>query len=489
MAEVSQRFIDLLNVPLEVLRGIAGEKKVVGFASMTKWALAEQLDSLPRAELEGLTGGYLYAGRTAVTFFRLEHPPKKPDEADAEAEDAEAAAAKESAEAVLEGVPLKHADVEGALRGLSDAGDPFSEASRPANVSREPQLVVARQRADGSILMTFVVEGSTTHVLSNFTIESVVVDDFFSAVVYPDDGLVEVRTNQGNALRFSRTWLKAFAEALGLVPLTVSITPGDFKALADELDAGTTAFRGKNTSGGAVDTIEIKMAPGHATLTGDETFEDKVAGTEQQLGGPCLRARRREVLSNPCITRPWLHLLRHGGPGGRHRSRARRFATCQGASPPQGLTGGRVRPEVVSAVHDLAHERASRFRASFVAARAGVPVEDARRDLLRLASVGMLLMNFELLCPFDDASIATFRERDQIPATFSSEECGEGEEFEVTPELIWVTFTPTDKLRTEAEQERASAEKQGAPPGKSRSQRAAKNLIRSPTTCSRPMLH
>ena len=147
-----------------------------------------------------------------------------------------------------------------------------------------------------------------------------------------------------------------------------------------------------------------------------------------------------------------------------------------------------MRPEVVTVVRDLAQDRRNRFRAGFVAARAGVPVEDARRDLLRLVSVGMLLMNFELLCPDDDTTVATFSARDQIPATFSTEECGEGAEFEVTPELIWVTFTPTDKLRTEVEREHASSE-DAAPPGKSLSQRAAKNLTRSPTTSCRPMLH
>jgi hypothetical protein len=85
MAPVSQRFIDLLNVPQEVLRTIAEEKQVIGFASMTVWALAEALDDLPRDELEELTDGFLYAGRTSVTFFRIDEAPKKAEEGAEEA--------------------------------------------------------------------------------------------------------------------------------------------------------------------------------------------------------------------------------------------------------------------------------------------------------------------------------------------------------------------------------------------------------------------
>lgn len=289
MPEVSQRFIDLLNVPLEVLREIAEEKQVIGYTTMTTWALAEALDSIPRAELEQLTRGFLYAGRTSVTFFRLTEPPpkadkKKPADGEEDADEAAAAPAEEPEEPVLEGVPLDEAAFEAALGKMSAAGDPFNDASRPKEVTRAPQLVFARKRDVGSVLMTFVTEGTVANVIHNFRVLPVVGDEFFSAVVYPAQGLVEVRTNQQNAARFGRSWLSEFAKELGLVGVPVTITPGDFNALAEELDAGTTRWRGKNTGGGAVDTIEVGMAVGHATLTGDKTFEDKTAGTEQQLG-------------------------------------------------------------------------------------------------------------------------------------------------------------------------------------------------------------
>jgi hypothetical protein len=276
MARVSQRFIDLLNVPLAVLRALAEEQEIVGAASMGKWPLAERLAELPRGELEERTQGFLYAGRTSVSFFRLDAPAEPP----AAADDGEL----DPDEAVLEGTAIAPHDLKGALRQLSSAGDPFNEAQRPDTVTRDPQLVVARAREDGSILATFVVEGPIGQVIHDFELRPVVGDEFFSAVFYPDAGLVEVRTGQQNAQRFGRTWLEVLAGELERQPSPVSITEGDFNALADQLDAGTAAFRGKNTAGGAVDTIEVRIVPGFRTLRGDKTFEAKTAGTEQQLG-------------------------------------------------------------------------------------------------------------------------------------------------------------------------------------------------------------
>lgn len=273
MPVVTQRFIDLLNVPKPILRAIAEEREIPQAASMTQWQLAERLADLPRDELEAMTKGFLYAGRTSVTYFRLDTP----------ADEDGAAHGADDENAALEGAAIRVERVERVLRELS-ATDPFSEAHRPENVTREPQLVVAHHRDDGSILGTFVVEGAVGQVIHEFRIEPVIGDDFFSAVFHPDSGVVEVRTGQQYADRFGRTWLKAFAQSLGLEVFPVSITQADFNALGDELDAGTAAFRGKNTAGGAVDTIEVRMAPGFSTLRGDQTFEDKTAGTEQQLG-------------------------------------------------------------------------------------------------------------------------------------------------------------------------------------------------------------
>lgn len=251
---------------------------------MTKWAVAERLDSLP--ELDELTGGFLYAGRTSLTFFRVDEPTPKVEESRGEdgVDDDTKRVTVPPEQVILEGARLDVSQVDQVLQRMSAAGDPFNEASRPKHVTREPQLVFAIKRDDGSILLTFVVEGPVTHIIHNFAVQPVVVDEFFSAVVYPERGFVEVRTNQTTAARFGRTWMDEFAKSLGLQAFPVSITEDDFEALAKELDAGTARFRGKNTSGGAVDTVEVRMVPGFRTLAGDQNFESKRAGTEQQLG-------------------------------------------------------------------------------------------------------------------------------------------------------------------------------------------------------------
>jgi hypothetical protein len=153
-----------------------------------------------------------------------------------------------------------------------------------------------------------------------------------------------------------------------------------------------------------------------------------------------------------------------------------------------------MRAEVVEVVRQLATEDRPRFRASYVAERAGVPVDVTRRDLVRLAAGGELTMSFELLCPDSGDTIAVFNERDQIPTTFASDECGDGDEFEVTTDLIWVTFTITDALRAEVARDTACA---GAvnppdPPGNrggSRRRRAARASTTSRHTSLVPRLH
>ena len=156
-----------------------------------------------------------------------------------------------------------------------------------------------------------------------------------------------------------------------------------------------------------------------------------------------------------------------------------------------------MRAEVVSVVRELAREKRPRFRASFIAERAGVTLDEARRDLVKLAKVGDLIIHFELICPFDDASIATFDAREQIPTVFASDECGDGEEFDVTPELIWVTFSPTDELIADAEREnerpRREASDEGSdppsnPPGPSRWRPGRASTSSRPTSAVLPAL-
>jgi hypothetical protein len=298
MTEVRQEFIDLLNVPLTVLRDIGKDRKIPGASAMSKWALAAQLAPLRRDTLEELTRGFLYAGRTSVSYFRLDDPAisveaQAAGTQDGEAEapgdqDGEAAAPRDQDEAeaaapeALEGRELDPEGVRQALAEMSGE-DPFSETNRPA-VDDEPKLVVARERPDGSLLLTFVVQQSVAQVIHNFAQTPVYADEFFNVVLFPDAGLVEVRTNQQAAHRFQRDWLDAFAEMFELDVYPVSITDDEFHALKAQLNAGMTRYRGKDTSGTAVDVIDVRIAPSFDDLSGEQAFEDRVAGLEQQSG-------------------------------------------------------------------------------------------------------------------------------------------------------------------------------------------------------------
>ncbi len=98
---------------------------------------------------------------------------------------------------------------------------------------------------------------------------------------------------------------------------------------------------------------------------------------------------------------------------------------------------------VVRAVRELAGEKRSRFRATSVADRAGVSVDVARRDLMDLAKIGDLTLNFEVMSPESGETLATFGQRDEIPPRLEDRE---GREHEVTRDLIWVSFSPTERV-------------------------------------------
>jgi len=150
---------------------------------------------------------------------------------------------------ILEGKPLDGRRVQAALRAISKSGDPFNEATRPKQVTREPQLVLARNRDDGSVLLTFVVEGSPGHVITNFSIVPVVADQFFNAVVYPKSGFVEVRTNQPDrgALR-SDHWDGGIRGQARPSRYTRCPSPrADFEAACDRAERGKPPRSGART--------------------------------------------------------------------------------------------------------------------------------------------------------------------------------------------------------------------------------------------------
>lgn len=103
--------------------------------------------------------------------------------------------------------------------------------------------------------------------------------------------------------------------------------------------------------------------------------------------------------------------------------------------------------EVLEFVQDLANRDRKRFRASFVAQHTSVAIDQVRRDLMDLAKIGDLVANFEVVSPESGETLRSFREREEIPTTL---EDADGELFEVNEQLIWVSFSPTAKLRDDA---------------------------------------
>jgi hypothetical protein len=137
-----------------------------------------------------------------------------------------------------------------------------------------------------------------------------------------------------------------------------------------------------------------------------------------------------------------------------------------------------MRAEVVSAVRELVREGRKGFRASYVAERAQVALADAQRDLVALAQVGDLQMNFEVMAP-DGRTVAVFHERDRIPDTMVDDEAEDEAqaEFRVTPRNIWVTFSPTKDLLDQLASESAAVavdDVGGGQPGNCSSPRRAR---------------
>jgi hypothetical protein len=109
--------------------------------------------------------------------------------------------------------------------------------------------------------------------------------------------------------------------------------------------------------------------------------------------------------------------------------------------------GASIDPAVREVVDQLAAAGRRRFRASWVADQSGVEARRAQDQLTALVSSGELTMNFEVLCPEDGRTIASFRAGEPIPVGkfLDAPDCPSGP-VEVVEEELWVTFTPTDKL-------------------------------------------
>lgn len=182
--QVSQEFINLLNLPLGRLRDIAEELDVSLPTGARKWDVVKELSKLSVSKLAPHAGDWIYAGQTSVTYVRLG-----------------------------DGTPLDEAAVVEALTEMCDGVNPLENDVRPDALARGATLIAA-SKTDDRFLLSFGVKKPIARVLSDFEVEEVEADDFFVAVLRLDKAIMEIRTNHQRAERFVTTWIAEFDEFL-----------------------------------------------------------------------------------------------------------------------------------------------------------------------------------------------------------------------------------------------------------------------------------
>jgi hypothetical protein len=259
---VSQTFIDLLRLPAPTLHKIAKNLDVPLANGATQWQAAEILDrEVSRAVLEEQAGGYLYAGSTSMSWYRLIPEQEDPQEDAARYYP-------------LYGDEIDRQVAIDALKDNSDT-DPFDEAQRPTNVTAKPELVCARSLDEDNLLLTFVVARRIGHVIHNFETHRVMQDDFFNVVFRLRHGVLEVRSSATRAKTLLKNWIRPYAHSMGLEPVEVAMTERDYRQLHDRLDAYLDDYKGKDASGTKVfDTAQFSKAEDVADLLDEQEFED-----------------------------------------------------------------------------------------------------------------------------------------------------------------------------------------------------------------------
>lgn len=111
-------------------------------------------------------------------------------------------------------------------------------------------------------------------------------------------------------------------------------------------------------------------------------------------------------------------------------------------------------PEIISIkklvdqfVRELACERRNRFTAEFISKKIDVDVDFVKERLLQLSKADKLVVNFEVMCPSSECeymTIDTYSSFDDVPIGEYIECDNCGNEFLVTKENIWMTFSPNE---------------------------------------------
>jgi hypothetical protein len=237
---VTSTLVELLNAPrqtlLKVARGVGLELP----RDARKWDAARALARVFRDEIPEEAAKYVYAGQRSISWIRLVP------------EEEEFALGDPQMTYPLRGLPLELSDIEDVLASEFQREDPFDVEDRPEKIMEgEPQLIVARRREDG-ILLLFAIAQRKGQVIHNFEATSLIEDEFFPVILRPELGLLEVRASTGEVRRLTRTWLRRFAAALGAQAVPVSIPYSDLQHLHGELEGKLDVYTGAETQGTSI---------------------------------------------------------------------------------------------------------------------------------------------------------------------------------------------------------------------------------------------
>lgn len=260
-------------MPLPALRKLAKDRNAdlpPGGGPATKWDLAKAVARTgTRDELEADSDGFLYAGSTAMSWFRF-----VPEDDVTMTEDNEIAPAEYYP---LDAPELDVYQVKAALLRHAE-GDPFDEDDRPDNITPKPKLILAREWRDG-ILMTFAIAKRATTVIHNFEEVEVLEDEFFPAFLRLADGTFEVRASYARADRLELAWLIDFAEELGRTAIPVQITEADVRAIRERVDGRVAKFDGSEATGtSAIGTVRFAKSDTCNDLFEEDEFAEAVKG-------------------------------------------------------------------------------------------------------------------------------------------------------------------------------------------------------------------
>jgi len=238
--EVTPTLVELLNAPRLTLYKVARDAKLAVDRDARKWDLARLLAEEFGEDIPAQAAEYLHAGQRSISWIRLVP------------ESEEFALGDPDYTYPMRGMEVSEAEVDAALTEEFGRDDPYDIDERPeAIIEGRPQLIVARRRDDG-ILLLFAIAQRKGQAIHNFRATTVVEDDFFPVIFRPDLGLFEVRASAEQARRLRKSWLRDFAAALSAQPVPVAIPYVDLRGLRDELGAKLDVYTGAEADGTSI---------------------------------------------------------------------------------------------------------------------------------------------------------------------------------------------------------------------------------------------